>query len=66
MTFRSLFRTTKIPVNSLLSVEIDRWGSLFFRHPGGKLRLLLPLEGMHDLLTRLKERNPSIRISERL
>jgi hypothetical protein len=68
ITFRSLFRTVRLPVSSILSIDVDRWGSAvpFFRHPGGKLRLFLAVEGMHDLLTRLKDKNPSIEISERL
>jgi hypothetical protein len=68
ITFRSLFRTTRLPVSSILSVGIGRWGSdsPFFVHPCDKFRLLFPLEGMHDLLTRLKEKNPSIEISPRL
>jgi hypothetical protein len=68
ITFRSLFRTVELSVSSIRSIEVDRWSPYapLFRHDRGKLRLLLPVEGMHDLLTRLKEKNPSIEISPRM
>src|SRR5688500_5672237 len=61
ITFKSLLRTSRIPIGEIVAIGTDWWDLNrtvpFVRHIGGKIRLLGPFEGFYDLITQLKQRN---------
>jgi hypothetical protein len=66
VVFRSLFRSTRLLVSELVTIETSWWDlnrfSPVIRHRRGKLRLLGPFDGFYELISRLKEMNPAIEV----
>jgi hypothetical protein len=66
LTFKSVGRTRQVPISSIVEIGTDWWdinrSVPFIRHAEGKFRLMGPLDGLYELITRLKDQNPSIQI----
>jgi hypothetical protein len=72
VTFKSPLRSVTVPATEILSVESpldiawhDRYNLYlcpYFRHSGGRITLLGPFDDFQDLVMRLKQLNPNLKI----
>jgi hypothetical protein len=59
--FRGVLRKPSVPAARIRSVRL-RGNSVEFRYDGGTIALLLPIDGLRDLIQTLETLNPAIEI----
>jgi hypothetical protein len=61
LTFKSIFSERTIEINSLKMIKTNINNFLiFFKHTDGKISMLNRINGNHDLITEIKNKNPQI------
>ncbi len=61
--FRTLARRVMVPVKEIEAIDNRNFDLRLRYEGGGKLEILQPVQGLHDLIARLKDLNPDIAVA---
>lgn len=61
--FKSIFSKRQIEIKKILKVETTPFNSSFitFKHEAGKFTLINSIDGLHELIHKIKEVNPNLK-----
>ena len=64
LTFKSLIRTTEVPVDDIIAIKAAplSWGFIRITYKGGSLRIINQITGLYELIGAVKAANPLVEI----